>query len=243
MSRGTARGGRDSKAFQQISPSKQAFPRVQHSSFPAFKLPIPLLLHSLHPHPFPPIFSPYPHPTRTFPHKAFVLRSACRSNVSDDTDASSTPTWCNKPDDVLCQQLSTRSTHAKGKRGKGRGKREEEELKNMYVKVYSSSIWLDMPTVSFLRGPQKSLQNSGLCEGFCKIDKVVLQIKEVGGQRWGSPALNGSHRETVGNDRKCPLMLDLGGKKPQVTFPRVECTLEKMGDSDLQLHCQDSSNA
>lgn len=143
-------------------------------SIPAFKLPIPLPLHSLHPHPFPPIFSPYPHPTRTFPHKVLVLRSACRSNVSDDTDASSTPTWCNKPDDVLCQQLSTRSTHAKGKRGKGRGKREEEELKNMYVKVYSSSVWLDMPTVSFLRGPQKSLQNSGLCEGFCKIDKVVL---------------------------------------------------------------------
>lgn len=98
-------------------------------SIPAFKLPIPLPLHSLHPHPFPPIFSPYPHPTRTFPHKVLVLRSACRSNVSDDTDASSTPTWCNKPDDVLCQQLSTRSTHAKGKRGKGRGKREEEELK------------------------------------------------------------------------------------------------------------------
>lgn len=85
-------------------------------SIPAFKLPIPFPLHSLCPHPFPQLSPPYPHPTHTFPHKALFLRSTCRLDISDDTDANSTPTRCNKPNDILCQQLSTRVTHTKGER-------------------------------------------------------------------------------------------------------------------------------
>lgn len=67
-SRGTARGGRDSKALQQTSPSKQASPPAQHSSFQA---PHPIPSSFTSPSPIPP---PSPHIDIHKPHAHFPTK-------------------------------------------------------------------------------------------------------------------------------------------------------------------------
>ena len=220
----------DSKAFQQTSPSKQASPPAQHSSFQA---PHPIPSSFTSPSPVPPHFLPI-----STPNTHISPESSC-SQVHMQVGCFWWP-WCQQHTNMMQQTqwhslpaaLNQGGTHTKGKRGKGRGKREEEGLKTMYANPCSSSVWLDMPTVSFLRSPQKSLQNSGLCEGFCKIDKVVLQIERRNGWRVkGSQSC--SERESPGNSRKWQKMSSDArvGEKKYVTFPRVESTLEKMGDT------------
>lgn len=146
-------------------------------SIPAFKLPTPSPLHSFHSHPFPPSHFQTPHthfPTKRLlsgPHagQMFLMTLMPAAHQHDATNP---------------VKFSANSPHPgahtpRGKRKKGRGKRQEEELKNMYANptaLQSDWICLHCPSSEV---PKYHFSALGCRKDSATLPWVCYRLKEV----------------------------------------------------------------